>query len=205
MKAGVLTITSVHLSLKAGLGGETLTGEGDETASKGHAKDVSLTERIGSVGTMKLITVGGKTYIQLPSMLRTSKQRTSHKPWSLVTPIGKSLQSATAFAGPDSAAQFIQATNSLVLKGTETLDGVRVGHYSIVVSVAKLPASYPQRATLEQAGLSTLPMQMWIDQQGRGRKMLQTVTTGSTPRVACGSTSTPAARSLRCILTVLDR
>jgi hypothetical protein len=48
-----------------------------------------------------------------------------------------------------------------------TVNGVKTTHYKIVVDIAKLPANLPGKDSLGASGLSTLPLDLYVDDQGR--------------------------------------
>ncbi|GGV81400.1 hypothetical protein [Streptomyces griseoloalbus] len=69
--------------------------------------------------------------------------------------------------------------------GTEKIDGVNTTHYRVSVDVTKLPGGDQMR---EQLG-PTLPMQVWLDDEGRLRRQQMDMTV----KVAASASATPDA------------
>lgn len=182
MKGGVESLTSAHLTMSINAAGQRITASGDEKFVDGKVTAMDLTEAIPGFGSMRIIVIGDTTYMQLPA-----KYNTSGKPWQLVSAsssnpviqqMAKSLESVQASASMDQFSAFVDAAKSVTLQGSERIDGVSVTHYAIVVDIAKLPASTEGLDTLIQAGITTLPVQLWLDDQGRPIKLTQEVTAG---------------------------
>jgi hypothetical protein len=172
MQSAVARITTAHISLDVNAGGQSLTGSGDEKLSGGKLVAMDLTESLpAGAGDIQIIIVGGKTYAKLPPALNKSG-----KPYVLVSanstnPVIKqlatSLDSALSSASLGSVSAFITAADSVKLKGTQTIEGVKATHYSVVVNISKLPDSLAGKDALTQSGLSTLPLELYIDAKGR--------------------------------------
>lgn len=183
LKAGILTIRSTHLTLNESIAGQTLSGAGDEVVAQGKVSALSLRLSVPQLGTLQVLRTGSDTYLKLPAA-----QRTSDKPWVLVTetssnPVVRamagSLSTADQLAGLDSAAIFVAATRNLKYLGPTTVAGASVGHYSLTVDVTRLPADFPQKQLLITSGLTKLPVQVWIDTSGRLRKLTEQITVAS--------------------------
>lgn len=172
VQSAISRITSVHLTLDITLVGQQLTGSGDETLANGHLTALDLTENLpNSGGSIRVITVDGKTYVKLPSSLNSTG-----KPYLLVTPtssnqivrqLAGSLDSALSAASLDSVVIFVRAAKSIAAKGTEMINGAQTVHYSVVVDVAKLPGSLPGKSDLTKSGIDTLPLELYVDITGR--------------------------------------
>jgi hypothetical protein len=184
LEHGATSLHSAHITFTVTVHGQSIRAEGDQTLDNGKAKDTAITESLPGTGTLKLIIKDGETYVQLPE-----SQRTSTKPWQRVTPtssnpmirtLSGSLQNTSSINAADAAATFATATDKLQLTGTRTLDGAKVGCYRMQVDVTKLPSSFAQKATLVQTGITVLPATVYVDAQGRVRKMDETVTVGGT-------------------------
>lgn len=81
---------------------------------------------------------------------------------------------------PSALLEFLQATGDVEEVGTEQLDGVDTTHYRAMVDVSKALEQAPAQtkeqvqATLDQleaAGLSELPIDVWVDGEGLPRKV----------------------------------
>jgi hypothetical protein len=178
MKQGVTSITSAHITLHVKAAGPDINGSGDETLSGGKLTALDLTESSGPAGTLRLRIVNGRTYAGLPPDLNHSG-----KPWALVTAdssdpviksINASMSSALSAASLEATLTFIVAAKSVKLDGPDQVDGAAASHYSVVVDVAKLLSDDPDRQTVISAGLSTLPVELWIDSRGRPVKVSTT-------------------------------
>ena len=108
----------------------------------------------------------------------------SGKPWVLVSTnsadpmirtiaatLGQLISSASVMAIP----QFAPATTGVTDKGHEVVAGVPATHYGFTVQVAKLPSTFRAKAVLQQAGLVSIPVELWIDAEGRPVKITQRV------------------------------
>jgi len=179
LQSGLRSIKSAHFTLRETISGQTVKADGDETVANGKAKDLALTESVPGFGTLKLVIANGRSYLQLPSA-----RRTSGKPWTLLTanstnPTVKamysSLQSSQQASGLDAANVFVQAMDNLKFTGSQSLAATTVGHYTGTVVISKLPASFAPKQTLVQAGLGSIPTQLWVDAQGRTRRLTEQI------------------------------
>ena len=172
MQSGVSGIRSAHISLDVDAAGQKLSGQGDEKLAGGKLVAMDLQETLpAGGGSIRLIIIDNKKYAKLPSSMNTSG-----KPYVLITPqssnpvikqLSGSLDSALSSASLGSVSAFVTAADSVQVKGSETVDGVATTHYSVVVDVAKLPASLPGKDALVSSGLKTLPVELYIDSAGR--------------------------------------
>lgn len=175
---GTLTsLHSAHLSIRVHFQSSTLTATGDEQVANRHVTAMALTETIPAFGTIRLVQVGEKTYVQLPK-----SRRTSSKPWVLVRPgssnpvvraLAQTLQSSGQLTQLDAAGIFVTAAKNLHFAGIDTIDGVTAGHYTLTIDVNRLPDSFPQKQTLQGVGLSSLPLDLWVDSDGHTRKVTE--------------------------------
>jgi hypothetical protein len=80
--------------------------------------------------------------------------------------------------------------------GTDTIDGARTTHYRVKVDVQALAEGDPAKAKAlrEQLGTSSLPLDMWLDDQGRLRQQTVRLTlrpeSGNAPKQSQTVTST---------------
>jgi hypothetical protein len=172
MQSAIAGITSAHISLDVDAAGQKVSGAGDEKLSAGKLVAMDITEQLpGGAGSLQLIIVGGKTYAKLPPSLNKSG-----KPYVLVTQdssnatvraLAGSLNSALSSASIGSVGAFITAAKTVKLVGTGTVNGVKATHYSVVVDISKLPADLPGKDALASSGLKTLPLDLYVDDQGR--------------------------------------
>ncbi|MFI7018483.1 hypothetical protein [Streptomyces sp. NPDC050164] len=89
-------------------------------------------------------------------------------------------------------------------KGTATIDGVRTTHYRVSVDVAELPSGDTLR---KQVG-PTLPMDVWLDGEGRMRRqqidMSLKSAPGSTERSSTDASSSPQRVTVRTVMDFTD-
>ena len=179
LRRGVATIRSAHITLQITTGGQSITGQGNETVDAGKLRALDLTETLPGVGTLRLIEISGKTYVKLPTGLNTSG-----KPWALVSTsssnatirsLAQSLQSSQS-SPLDSATVFVFAAQSVTDRGPATVAGGTATHYYVVVDVTKLPATYPGRSALIAAGVRTLPINLYLDSVGRPVQVAEQLT-----------------------------
>jgi hypothetical protein len=157
----------------------TISGAGNELMAHGKLQAIDLTETVPPVGEMRIVVDAGKTYLKLPPALDHTG-----KPWQLVSPastnpvlrqLGSTLQSVQQSASLDQFTTFTSAAR-VTRHIQETLDGSPVTHYGLSVDIAKLPATLPGKQQLAAAGVTTLPMDLWVDRQGRLRKVTENLT-----------------------------
>jgi hypothetical protein len=173
LRSGIAGITTAHVELDFSLAGQQITGHGTEKLADGTLTALDVTETLpGGRGDIEVITVDGKTYGKLPASLGGG----GSKPWSLVTSsssnpviaqLAPSLNSALASASPAILIAYVLAAKSVDNKGSETIGGVQTTHYAIVVDISKLPASVPNHDQLVGSGIATLPVDLFVDSQGR--------------------------------------
>jgi hypothetical protein len=179
---GNTSIKTAHLSLVETVGAQRIAGAGDEQLSDGQVQAVDLTERVGSI-RLRFIIIGDTLYAKVPRSVFASS-----KPWveisstttdarlkSLYDSFENSIQSGTG----KTVQTFVGAAKDVRLVGVEHFDGVPVGHYKITIDVASLPADYPNRDALQQSGLTSIPAEVYVDTQGRTRKVTENLTVGS--------------------------
>ena len=107
------------------------------------------------------------------------------KPWikvdlsGLAGARGEGSSGPAAFTGnPAQTLQYLKgASNSVTDAGEDTIRGTKTKHYRLTVDLRKAAERMPaqQRVTFLQAlkyfGSTTLPMDVWVDDQGRVRRM----------------------------------
>lgn len=171
MQSAVTGIRSAHVELSVTAAGQAITGGGDEQLAAGRMVAMDITVDLPGTGSVELIVVGGKTYGKLPPALNKTG-----KPYVLVSPtssnptiraLASSLQTGLSSAAVSDYHAFVEAAQSLRLQGSDQVGGVATTRYSVVVDVDKLPDTLQGKQTLVQAGVATIPLQLWIDRQGR--------------------------------------
>jgi hypothetical protein len=74
---------------------------------------------------------------------------------------------------------FAQAASSLKTIGTEQVGGTTRTHYSLIVDVTKLATTAftpAMRQALAAGGLTEIPVDLWVDKQGRALKVSEKFT-----------------------------
>jgi hypothetical protein len=177
VSAGLKKVTSLHVAISTNLGGETITAAGDEALGNGTLTAADITENTSSQGGFRLIIVDDKLYARLPASMNHTG-----KPWVLVSAnsadplirgLAATLDQLKSSASVTAIAQFAPAATGLTDKGSEIVGTVPATHYGFTVEVAKLPSTFPGKAALQQAGLIAIPVELWVDAQGRPVKITQ--------------------------------
>jgi hypothetical protein len=193
LRAGAAKIRTAHLTLDIGVAGQRITGAGDEQVSNGKVSALQITENLPGNQQIRIVHVDNKTYAKLPQQLSKSS-----KPYVLVTAtssnatirtLAQSIDSSLQSASVESASVFVNAAASVKRVGTETVDGVQATHYSVVVDPKKLPATLPGKSSLSAAGITSIPVEVYVDSQGRPVEITENLT------IAGKSTTTKASVS----------
>jgi hypothetical protein len=184
LQQGVSGLTSAHLTIDVTSGSSTITGQGDEVLSGGRVTALDFSETVPGGGQIRVLQADGQTYVQLPADLQQSG-----KPWLLVTAessnpvvaqLAASLQSVADSAQLDQFAAFTAAASDVTRQGTEQVDGAPATHWSLTVDVTKLPDTLAAKKTLVQAGVTSLPVDLWVDEKGRPVKVSEQITVQGT-------------------------
>ncbi len=178
---GASKVQSAHIELAVSAAGEALTGAGDERLAGGKLQALRLSESLPSgQGTLSIVLVDGRTYLKLPATLNKSG-----KPWLLVTDdstnpvvrqLAQSLGTTLSSASVGSAGAFVDAATSVRTIGRESVGGVPATHVHLDVDPAKLAKSLPGSDVLRQAGITSLPVDMWLDDQYRPVQITESLT-----------------------------
>ncbi|MGI8851238.1 MAG: hypothetical protein ACR2KC_06225 [Acidimicrobiales bacterium] len=196
---------SFNLAVTGGSTGSKVTGQGngafDFAAKRGSIK---LTVGIPSAGQVSIneVLANGVAYIQLPQQLQGA---VGGKKW-----IGLSTSDFTGGASssgvdPSQALSLLESHAQDVTKvGPENVDGVSTTHYRAQLDPRQVVAnaSPAVQRLLEREGTSLnghlIPVDLWVDAQGRARRISETVTLTQAPG---GQSTLPA--SLYPITTML--
>lgn len=138
---------------------------------------MDLVETVPGGGRVRFRVIGTTVYAQLPAALYKSS-----KPWveitasttdSVLSQYYALFLSSTQTGAGQTVRLLVSAAKNLELHGTENFDGDQVAHYSLSVDVASLPADFPNRADLVQIGLTSIPLDFYVDTHGRPRKVTE--------------------------------
>ncbi|HXJ63105.1 MAG TPA: LppX_LprAFG lipoprotein [Actinomycetota bacterium] len=170
-----------------GQGSVEITGSGafDYANNRG-----VITEHIPSTAgqpaqTIEVRTIGDTVYVKAPGL-------SADKPWVKTDTSTFNAQNGGAAASdPTQFLDYLRgSSNSVTDEGTDTVRGVHTRKMKAVLDLQKAAEKLPadQRKAVEQAiqqlGTSTIPAEVWIDDQGRLAKMTFSV---GTPSGASGS------------------
>ena len=201
LQKGLQATTSLHLDLAVTTSGQQITGAGDESIAAGKLTAADISETIPSAGTLRLIIVNTTVYVMLPASLQS--ENTTGKAWVVAdpnstNPVAKQIGSTTASiisqSSIDSYSVFVTAADSVKLDGSDTINGQPASHYSVIVNVAKLPDSNPAKQALVSSGLTTLPIELWVDGQGRLVQLTESLTikgTATSTKIAVSKYNEP--------------
>jgi hypothetical protein len=179
MRAAAARLTSAHVGLDISAAGQHVTAQANETLSGGKPTALDMTEQIGTVAIGFRI-IGTAIYVKLPFASGVPAE----KPWvrasatstdPTLRQIASSLISAEQSASLDGYRSFAQAATSVKDLGSSRINGASATKYSLLVDVSKLPASATSQA-LKKAGLTTLPVDLWLDDQSRPVQFVENLT-----------------------------
>jgi hypothetical protein len=181
MLQGNRTLDTAHVQLTE-TAGTTVHSTGVEKLSDAKVDAMDMTESFSGT-TVRFIILGTNVYAKLPP----NSPLPHSKPWIELTPstvdpqfqqLYAQFQSSRTAGAAFSAHVFDAAARDLKLVGTTHIDGALVGHYTLALDVASVPSDFPNAEALKQTGLKRIPLQVWIDAQGRTRKFSENLTVG---------------------------
>ncbi len=184
----------LHGSVQVATGRVTLGGSGTFTFSppyRGQAAVTSSAQGQRMVSVERL--VGTTVYVRLPSagILGHGK--------SWIASSGSALAGTTGGTGgltadPPQALEVVAgAATNVVPVGSATVDDVATHAYTAVIDIARVAASEPAgvAATLRReaaaTGVSAIPVEVWIDAQGRVRRLTERYTVARTREAVVAS------------------
>jgi hypothetical protein len=94
----------------------------------------------------------------------------------VVASLAASLERTQQSASLDQYTAFTQAATGVQVVGPEQVDGADATHYRITVDVNRLPSTLPGREQLISAGLTSLPVDLWVDGHGRPVRVTEDLT-----------------------------
>jgi hypothetical protein len=180
LKAGSASVTSAHLTMSGTIRGQSyLSVQGDETLTAGKLTALRLNQKVAGLN-LTMVIVDDTLYVKLPV-----NARKNGKPWVKATeesadPAMRQLAaSVKTLRESASMSQYESLTESASLfrtVGVERLNGVAVTHYSLMVDVTKergAAISDAMRKSLKTLGISKIPVDIWVDGQGRTVRMAE--------------------------------
>jgi hypothetical protein len=179
VQRGVGGLTSAHLDVDAGALGGTIAGNVSFANGQTTGSDITI-HQTGS--TIEVITVDGTSYAKLPGA-----HNTSGKPWVKVSPTSSNefvralagqlaLTNAATSLGSLTGLLGSAATNVKDV-GAEQVGGAKTEHYSLSIDPGKVTGDIG--TALGATGAHSIPVDMWIDAQGRPVQIKISVPLGS--------------------------
>ncbi len=138
------------------------------------AEATQLDVDLGSLGGHEeMVVVDGKAYLKLPAGLGS----TTDKPWlALDAPTSKLGSNPLGTMDPKAMLDELKSiTGDLTVVGHETIDGVDTTHYHGTIDPSKAPGA-TQGAAPKLFGSITMPVDVWIDDQGLLRRQQLSIT-----------------------------
>jgi hypothetical protein len=168
------------MSVKAG-SQTALTAQGDEKMAGGKITAMSLNEQAAGIN-LQFLLVDENVYVKLPANLNKSG-----KPWQKATkgstnPVLKQLAtSMSSVLESASVGQYAAFASSSTVKtiGVEQVNGTTATHYKLMVDITKVRSASITPAVkqaLAKAGIKKIPVDMWVDGEGRPVKVSETIT-----------------------------
>ncbi len=170
-----------------------------------------ITETIPSVsgnpgGTVEIREFGQTVYVKVPNATDPSR------PW--VKTDARTFGSQNGGAGASDPSQFLSylrgASSGITDEGADTVRGTHTRKLKANLDLRKAAAKLPtdRRAAVEKAiqqlGTSTIPAEVWIDDQGRLRKMTFSLQVNAGGQGTTGSTSATQTASFSLTLELFD-
>ena len=173
----------------SGLGAEplTMTGEGEFDAERQVGRmtfDMSGLGGAGGpdLGKAEVIFEGLVVYMKLPFL---QEVRPGIEPWIRFDFEELGKQQGIDLGGlqqlnqgdPSQVLAYLKASSDDVKKaGAEEIRGVQTTHYTMTVDLHKVAEQVPEQKAnvervIEQSGVETVPTEVWIDDEGRARRM----------------------------------
>jgi len=146
-----------------------------------------------NAGDVDVVYADKVVYMKAPAF---SAIAPSLKPWLKIDPATagasglEQLQNLGGGNDPSQTLKLLDSANNVTLVGKEDVRGVATTHYSATVNLDKAiaGASDQQKQQFEglkkQTGAATLPVDVWIDNEGRARRMTTKVSSASTASAA---------------------
>lgn len=150
--------------------------------------------------SIQVLFLDGIVYEKLPA---AAVSKLGGKPWVKFDvntlaqkKLGANLQQLTQNApnDPSNVLAYLKgASNTVTKAGTATVAGVKTTHYKVSLDLDKSATTAAAKAAVakltQQLGSHTLPAEVWIDGQGRLRKLTLT----EHPQTPAGAPSTPVS------------
>lgn len=162
-------------------------------------KTFQLNLTLPGMGTVEEVVLGQIIYIKVPT---AAAAEFGGKPWLKLDPSqfgsGQNPFGSLDSSNPSQVLNTLQGAGQVTKVGDETVRGVHTVHYKANVDIAK--AADAQKLTPQQkqqlqsalGGQTTVPEDVWIDDQGLARRVATDIT--ATPSTGTGTTSSVKAQ-----------
>ncbi|MEV0220249.1 hypothetical protein [Streptomyces sp. NPDC050704] len=175
-KTAAADTARMTLVTEAAAAGKSVTarGEGVMDLEEGDSR-MTLTSQ-GQKTEQRVLD--GVVYQKAPAEQRSQLRLPRDKTWMKID-LARLNRSGSGSAGgqvsdPAESFAYTKGVNDreVTKVGTDTIDGARTTHYRVKADVAALAEGDPaeEKALREQLGTSSLPLDMWLDDQGRLRQ-----------------------------------
>jgi hypothetical protein len=159
-----------EMTISANAGGQNADVDASGSINTGPPPSVTMNASVGGESVNERI-VGSDLYIQSP--LAAGKWLHTALPPSITGDGAAGSSTQLTSADPEQTLDFLRAAGTVTDVGSDTIGGVATTHYPAVIELSRYASALPaaQQATaaqgissFEQAtGLTTLPMDVWID------------------------------------------
>lgn len=171
--------SSAHMVFRAEAGGQGVEGTGD--IRLGNAPAMDMTMALPEQGELSMRLVDDVLYVKTPKEIQPGK------PWIKIDPSGTDPVSHELAGGlkqmreagdPSQLLKQLEGAGQITNKRPEELNGKQTTHYSLTIDVTKVAAQMGPAGMVEQAraaGLSTIPLEVWVDREDLPVRMLMDV------------------------------
>jgi hypothetical protein len=179
----------VALDARTAVAGQDVgvTGEGVIDV-RGQAADLNL--QVPTLGPLHTVVVGGTAYAQLPSMFALF---TGGKQWASVSldqlsrlQFGTALSQLGTTSNPFEQLRYLDGVRDDAREvGKEPIEGRETTRYAASIDLDRTPAAQDPatRPAVDRLraliGSATLPVEVWVDDDGYLRRFRQTITAGA--------------------------
>jgi hypothetical protein len=207
-QAFVSTVASgparVALDVRTAVAGQDVGVTGDGVVDvRGQAADLNL--QLPTIGPLHTLIVGGTAYAQLPPMFAAFVP--GGKQWASVNldqlsklQFGTALSALGTTGNPFEQLRYLDGVRDDAREvGREPVEGVDTTRYAAAIDLDRTPAAQDPavRPAIDRLraliGSATLPVEVWVDDDGYLRRVRQTVTSGpagGTPATTSATTVT---------------
>lgn len=184
MQAGAASLRSAYVIVTTTAAGQTVTAQGKARFASGKVTGEDMTARLGAE-TIGMRLAGNSIYIKLPP----DAGLPAGKPWVNLSAAGSDptlsqlaalVKSSLANASVNGDMAYARAVTNVKDLGPATVNGIPTTKYSYVIDVSKAPSTDFTKI-LTQAGVSRVPVDLWLDAQDRPVQVTEGTTVAGKP------------------------